>query len=168
MISLEVSTFIRAPKAVIFEIIKDPLKLLRFTRGVESVEVLESDKETTLVHFLGRFGWLKLSSVHRAFLKPPHKLRFRQVTGDFKSLKGAYTLEEGQGGTWVTYTVDFDLGIPLVGALWAKQAMKTMALELLEGIRREAEERGREAAIGSTGLTANRGGRNRHRGVKGD
>lgn len=167
MISLEVSTFIRAPKAVIFEIIKDPLKLLRFARGVESVEVLESDTETTLVHFRGRLGWLKLSSVHKAFLMPPHQLRFYQVTGDFKSLKGAYTLEEERGGTWVTYTIDFDLEIPFLGALWAKQAMKTMALGLLEGIRKEAEGRGREAAIGSTGLTANRGGRNRHRGGKG-
>lgn len=153
MVHLEVSIFIRAPKATVFEIIKDPRKLLWFARGVESVEVLESNQETTLVHFRGRLGWLKLSSVHKAFLKPPHELRFLQVKGDFKSLKGAYILEEERGGTGVTYTVDFDLGIPLVGnlvgALWAKQAMRTMALELLEGIRREAEGEGGLTAGGS-------------------
>ncbi|MBI3988406.1 MAG: SRPBCC family protein [candidate division NC10 bacterium] len=147
MIHLEISTLIRAPKAKIFQIIKDPHKLLRFAKGVESVEVLEKEDHRLLIRFQGRWGWLHLDSTHEAVFKPPDELRFFQVRGDFEHLEGNYTLQEGPDGTTVTYAVSFGLGIPflgdLVGKVWVKRMMRTMAEELLEGIRQEAENTGR-------------------------
>jgi len=143
MVHLKVSTLVRAPKTKVFEVLKDPRKLLRFARGVETVRVLDSRDSITLVHFQGRLGWLRLKSVHKAVLRPPDELCFLQVRGDFKRLEGSYTLMDESQGTRVIYTIDFDLGIPLIGDLlgetFAKRAMRAMAEELLEGIKREAE-----------------------------
>jgi len=147
MVHLEVSTLVRAPKAKIFQIIKDPHKLLRFAKGIESVEVLEKEGHRLLVRFQGRVGWLRLDSTHEAVFKPPDLLRFVQVKGDFECLAGSYTLEGRPEGTRVTYTVSFSLGIPflgdLVGKVWIRRMMRMMAEELLEGIRQEAENTGR-------------------------
>jgi len=152
MVHLEISTLIRAPKAKVFKIIKDPHKLLRFAKGVESVEILEEGDHHLLVRFQGRLGWLGLDSTHQAVFKPPDRLRFFQVKGDFEHLEGNYTLQEGPDGTTVIYTVSFGLGIPflgdLVGKVLVKRMMRTMAEELLEGIRQEAENTGRRKSPG--------------------
>jgi len=51
---------------------------------------------------------------------------FELVEGDFKYYKGDWKFEPLNGATRVTLTVDYDLGLPLVGAIIAKLLDKIM------------------------------------------
>ena len=43
--------------------------------------------------------------------------RFELVEGDYKHYFGDWTFENSGGGTKITLTVDYDLGLPLIGAM---------------------------------------------------
>ncbi len=52
--------------------------------------------------------------------------KFELVEGDYKHYRGNWAFEDLDGNTKITLTVDYDLGLPLVGALIAKLLDKIM------------------------------------------
>ncbi len=69
---------------------------------------------------------------------------FNQTKGDYKSYSGEWRIEPSDGGSRVTLKVDFDLGLPLVGALINKlldKLMRENCDSMLAALKERAEHR---------------------------
>ncbi|MEO7992978.1 MAG: SRPBCC family protein [bacterium] len=67
---------------------------------------------------------------------------FNQVSGDYKKYEGHWSFEPVEGGTAVTLVCDFDLGLPLVGALINRlldKLMKDNCQAMLNAIKGRVE-----------------------------
>lgn len=70
--------------------------------------------------------------------------KFELVEGDYKHYRGDWAFEKTNGGTKIRLTVDFDLGLPLVGPMIGKLLDKIMQSNIdgmLEAIKKRAESR---------------------------
>jgi ribosome-associated toxin RatA of RatAB toxin-antitoxin module len=68
--------------------------------------------------------------------------RFELVEGDYKHYRGEWKFEAVDRGTRIILTVDFDLGLPLVGALIAKlldRIMQNNIDGMLQAIKNRVE-----------------------------
>ncbi|MCL5942099.1 MAG: SRPBCC family protein [Actinobacteria bacterium] len=73
---------------------------------------------------------------------PPARISYKQIDGDLKKFEGDWVFEEAGGETRVTLTVDFEFGIPMIGALLnpvAKLKIRENSEKMLDGIKKKAE-----------------------------
>ncbi|MCT9008514.1 SRPBCC family protein [Streptomyces sp. NPDC054766] len=111
---------------------------------VRAVEPLPSASDATR-----RTAWRVLlngsevSWVQREFAEPGPRLRFEQVTGDLEELSGSWSVTEVPGGSRVSLTVSFHLGVdglaPLLDPIWSQsfQAHADALLRALTATLRE-------------------------------
>lgn len=112
--------------------------------AVDMAEVLESrqDGEAT-VQTVRWTGWLIAGSLRRKMVwteedtwtREPLECRYRQVEGTFKEYAGRWTFAPEEGGCVSEIVLDYDAGIPLVGAIVARLVDKIVTdnLEALLG-----------------------------------
>lgn len=118
MASVEATTVIGAPRDRVYAMAKDVERFPQFMPDLESVTVLERTPSGTLTQWVGVVQGRKIRWVEEdAWDDAAYTCRFRQRTGDFSRYEGSWVFEATPGGTRTSLAVDFELDIPLAGAL---------------------------------------------------
>ncbi|MDQ4124731.1 MAG: SRPBCC family protein [Actinomycetota bacterium] len=126
-ISGSASTVIEAPIEEVYAVAADVENSPRWQPEIKRAQVKErSGDEQVLVETETDAKVRTLKSTLRFTYDPPRGLRWRQESGDLKSVEGSWSFEEaGDGRTKATYEMTVDLGRmlgmvirgPLVGVL---------------------------------------------------
>jgi uncharacterized membrane protein len=140
------SVDVAAPRDRCFEIAADIETAPKWQGSLESVEVLERDREgrPLVVNTVSDASIKKVSSRLRFSYQPPGGIAWEQEKGEVKWLTGSWTFEEaGEGHTHATYGLRADpgriLGILLRGPVEGK-VKELLTRGAAEGLKREAEE----------------------------
>jgi coenzyme Q-binding protein COQ10 len=135
MARVEARTLIRAPLEQVYAVAKRVQDFPQFMPDLERVTVLERDGEVPI-----RTEWVGVVEGRRirwteddAWDDARHLCRFRQREGDFERYEGEWSFEPEHGGTRTAITVEFEFGIPLIGALLS-QLLRVKMKENLDGM----------------------------------
>jgi len=140
---VEVSEAVGAERRAVYEIAKDMESYPTYMPNVKEVAVVERYDDGTLTSWdtvlEGRpFRWKERD----VFDDDAMKITYRQTEGDLKKFEGEWRFEEVEGGTRVTLTVDFEIGIPMIAALLnpvARLKVRENCAMMLKGIKERAE-----------------------------
>lgn len=135
------TTFVAAPLERCYQIALDFERYPEWARDVKDAKVLERDAEgrATRVEFrasaLGRSTRYALSY---DYSDAPARLAWHMVEGDImRSIDGAYSFVEADGGTRVFYEISIELVIPLPG--FVKRRAEARILDTVRGLKARAE-----------------------------
>ncbi len=118
MAQVEATAHIRAPLDEVYQLAKDVETFPSFMPDVESVKVLQRNGNRTVTEWVGvvqgrKVWWVEEDDWDDA----RHRCTFRQREGDFTRYEGTWTFAAAAGGTQTALIVDFELELPLAGAL---------------------------------------------------
>ncbi|MGC8777570.1 MAG: type II toxin-antitoxin system RatA family toxin [Candidatus Caldatribacteriaceae bacterium] len=124
---------------------KDIEKLARFLPDLEEVKVLRKEGREVDSFWKGRFQGREVQWTERDLWNDEQKeCRFFVLEGDFKKYEGTWKfIEEGEGKTRVELEIEYDLGLPLVGALisaFLRKKMEENAQAMLSALKKSVEE----------------------------
>lgn len=118
MASVQASTVIGAPLEQVYSLAKDVERFPQFMPDLESVVVLERLPTGTVTQWVGRVQGRKIRWIEEdEWDDAAHTCAFRQRSGDFSRYQGAWRFEATPEGTRTVLDVEFELDIPLAGAL---------------------------------------------------
>ncbi len=118
MARVEASTEIHAPLAQVYQLAKDVEAFPQFMPDLHSVRVLERGDGETLTEWVGLVQGRKVRWVEEDHWDDTqHLCRFRQREGDFTKYEGTWSFAAVPGGTRTVLEVEFELDVPLAGAL---------------------------------------------------
>lgn len=138
-----------AGPARVWRIVRNSARFPHLTDQVLRVRPLAGDHSASFWSVLlngSRVEW-----VQREHEEPGPSLHFAQTEGDFEELRGRWTVEETDGGSRLSLTIEFHLGVdglaPLLNPIWA-QSLQAYAEALVTAIADTARRSARgEAAI---------------------
>lgn len=141
---VEVSKVINAPKRQLYEILKDMEKYPQFMKDLKSVKVLERNANTTLTAWETTIMGNSIKWVEQdIFDDEKQHIRYHQQSGDLHKFEGEWLLQEDEGGTRVTLTVDFEMGVPMLAGLLnpvAKLMIKENCNNMLSALKQKMEQ----------------------------
>ena len=118
MAKVEASVVIRAPLADVYALAQDVERFPEFMPDLESVRVVERRPGWTLTEWVGVVQGRKIRWVEEdEWDDATHVCVFRQRSGDFNRYQGTWRFESVPTGTQTSLEVDYELDIPLAGAL---------------------------------------------------
>lgn len=134
MAQVEASTVIRAPLEDVYRVAKDVEAFPEFMPDVETVRVLERHNGNTVTEWVGvvqgrKVHWIEEDEWDDA----RHVCRFRQREGDFTKYEGTWSFAGADGSTRTTLVVEFELDLPLAGALLSN-LLKVLVRKNLESM----------------------------------
>ena len=142
---IERSVVVAADPRTVYELAKDMESFPKYMPDVKEVQVVERGPGgmTTRwrVHVIGRdFRWTERDEFDDAV----PVIRYKQIEGDVKKFEGEWRFipVEG-GGVRVELTVDAELGVPMLDALFnpvLKKAMEMNVDKMLQAIKERAEK----------------------------
>lgn len=137
----------RIPKnvQVVYEKAKDIENLARFLPDLEEVRVLRREGQEVESFWKGKFQGREVKWTEKDIWDDTKReCRFFTLEGDFKKYEGVWRFrEEDPSSTLVELEIEYDLGIPLVGALihaFLKKTMEENALAMLRALEQSLEE----------------------------
>jgi ribosome-associated toxin RatA of RatAB toxin-antitoxin module len=134
MAQVEATTHIRAPLDEVYQLAKDVEAFPSFMPDVQSVKVLQRDGNRTVTEWIGVVQGRKVWWVEEDHWDDArHRCTFRQREGDFTRYEGTWTFAAAAGGTQTALIVDFELELPLAGALLSK-LLKVLVRKNLESM----------------------------------
>lgn len=118
MASVEASIVIRAPLTEVYALAQDVERFPAFMPDLESVAVVERRPGWTVTEWVGVVQGRKIRWVEEdEWDDTRHVCTFRQRSGDFSRYQGTWQFEAVPDGTRTSLAVDYELDIPLAGAL---------------------------------------------------
>ena len=118
MAQVTASTTIAAPIDTVYAAARAVETFPEFMPDLESVEILERFNGNTVSRWVGLVQGRKIRWVEEdRWDDAAYRCDFRQREGDFTRYQGSWRFEPADGGTRTTIDVDFQLDIPLAGAL---------------------------------------------------
>lgn len=118
----------------------------RFMEDVISIDIVEHEGNRAVSKWVTKLEGRILRWTEEDVFDPEgHRIRYRQTDGDLKKFEGEWRHEPADGGTRVTITCDFELGIPMFAALLnpiARIKVRDNLNSMLDGI---------EVALGGKG-----------------
>ncbi len=134
MAQVAATAFIRAPLDQVYRLAKDVEAFPSFMSDVESIRVLQREGNRTVTEWVGvvqgrRVRWVEDDDWDDA----RHVCSFRQRDGDFTRYEGTWTFSGTTQGTETTLVVDFELELPLAGALLSN-LLKVLVRKNLESM----------------------------------
>ena len=137
--------YIRAPRDVVFDVIRQPY-LGRPTHALASkIRVLEKGSDMVLAaHFTLVRGRLKARTVETVRFTPPQRVDFRLVRGPVPHVVEEFTLSEEGEGTRLEYRGELGTDGWGLGQRWGAAVARrweTAVADSLRSIRAEAERR---------------------------
>jgi len=128
------STVIAAPIDDVYAAAKAVETFPEFMPDLESVEVLERSNGNTVSRWVGLVQGRKIRWVEEDLWDDrAYRCDFRQREGDFTRYQGTWRFEPVGEGTRTTIDVDFQLDIPLAGALLSN-LLKVLMRKNIEGM----------------------------------
>jgi ribosome-associated toxin RatA of RatAB toxin-antitoxin module len=134
MARVEATAHIHAPLDEVYQLAKDVEEFPTFMPDVESIKVLQRDGSRTVTQWVGVVQGRKVRWVEDdEWDDARHLCTFRQREGDFTRYEGTWTFAASAGGTQTTLVVDFELELPLAGALLSN-LLKVLVRKNLESM----------------------------------
>ncbi len=134
MARVEATAHIHAPLEAVYQVAKDVETFPTFMPDVESVKVLERDGTHTVTAWVGVVQGRKVRWVEDdEWDDIRHLCTFRQREGDFTRYEGTWTFAASAGWTQTVLAVDFELELPLAGALLSN-LLKVLVRKNLESM----------------------------------
>jgi len=128
------STIIKAPLPEVFRVAKDVERFPQFMPDVRSIRILERSGPRLTVEWVGVMQGRKIRWVEEeAWDDAAHRSAFRLVEGDFSKFEGTWTFEAVPEGTSTTLALDYEMELPLAGALLAT-LLKVLVRKNLESM----------------------------------
>lgn len=133
----------------VYALAKDVESFPDFMPDVESVHVSERspDGQRTVTDWVGVASDFKLKvrwTEEDIWDDAAHTCRFHQTRGDYTSYGGLWTFtDEGDGRTKFASSIDYELEVPLIGALLKKVVARLMlnnTQKLLDAVKARAEQ----------------------------
>ncbi|MDQ7841834.1 MAG: DUF2505 family protein [bacterium] len=144
MASVEASTVIRASMEKVYALAKDVERFPQFMPDLESVVVLERLPTGTVTEWVARVQGRRIRWVEEDEWDDERRVcTFRQRLGDFNKYEGSWRFETTPEGTRTSMEVEFELDIPLAGALLSsllKVLMRKNCESMLAGLKGQLEE----------------------------
>lgn len=146
---LENEVLVDASLERVYTLAKDVESFSTFMPDVESVHVIERspDGQRTVTDWVGVASDFKLKirwTEEDLWDDAAHTCRFTQVKGDYQAYSGVWTFtSEADGKTRFASAIDYDLDIPLIGALLKSlvaRLMRDNTQKILEAIKTRAEQ----------------------------
>lgn len=145
MAQVNASTVIAAPIDDVYAAAKAVETFPEFMPDLESVEVLERSNGNTVSRWVGLVQGRKIRWVEEDLWDDrAYRCDFRQREGDFTRYQGTWRFEPVGEGTRTTIDVDFQLDIPLAGALLSnllKVLMRKNVEGMLSALKTQVEAR---------------------------
>lgn len=143
MPQVESSVVIKGDPQSVYALAKDMESYPQFMEDVVSIKVIERSPGRTITDWHARLQGKPMRWQEEDLFDDakPH-IRYRQVSGDLKKFEGDWFFEPVEGGTKVTLTVDFELGIPMFAAMLnpvAKLVVKNNTDSMLKGMKEKVE-----------------------------
>lgn len=147
MARVELELPIRAPVEVVYAVAKDVEAFPQFMPDVKSIRILErsEDGSRTLTEWVAYASQLKLQVKwveEDLWDDNAHTCRFRQAKGDYDQMEGIWQFMPHPEGTLFRCTLDYELRVPLLGAIVQKVVHHLVQQNLkgiMEGIKQRAE-----------------------------
>lgn len=158
MAQVAAMAFIRAPLERVYALAKDVEAFPSFMPDVESIRVLQRDGSHTLTEWVGvvqgrKVRWVEDDDWDDA----RHACTFHQREGDFTRYEGTWTFAAADQGTETKLVVDFELELPLAGALLSN-IVKVLVRKNLESMLGAMKTRLEAAAGAPSGPRSRSGG----------
>lgn len=143
MAKVGATTIIRAPLDEVYGLAKKVESFPEFMPDLESVRVLERMNGDTVTEWVGVVQGRKIRWVEDdQWDDVSHTCRFRQREGDFTVYEGTWSFESVPDGTRTNLAVEFEINIPLAGALLSnllKVLMQRNLESMLQALKGELE-----------------------------
>ncbi|MDI6771302.1 MAG: SRPBCC family protein [bacterium] len=144
MASVEASTVIKATMEKVYALAKDVERFPQFMPDLVSVVVLERLPTGTVTEWVGRVQGRRIRWVEEDEWDDERRVcTFRQRSGDFNKYEGAWRFEAAPEGIRTSLEVEFELDIPLAGALLSslvKVLMRKNCESMLAALKGQLEE----------------------------
>ncbi len=146
---IENQVAINAPLETVFALARDQESFPQFMPDVESVTVAERSEDggRTVTDWVAVASDFKLKvrwTEEDVWDTAAHTCRFQQLKGDYTAYGGLWTFTpDGAGGTLFQSEIDYELEIPLIGALLkavVARLMRDNTQKILEAIKTRAEQ----------------------------
>ena len=148
---IENSVLVNAPLAAVFAAARDQESFPQFMPDVESLTIVERSPDGTRTVS----DWVAVASDFKLKVRwteedvwdeAAHELRFKQLKGDYTAYGGFWKFtEDSPGVTRFHSEIDYDLEIPLIGALLkavVARLMRDNTQKVLDAIKSRAEATG--------------------------
>jgi ribosome-associated toxin RatA of RatAB toxin-antitoxin module len=143
MATVSASVVIGAPLERVYALAKDVERFPDFMPDLESVKILERTPAGTVSEWVGvvqgrKFRWIEDDE----WDDTRHVCRFTQRAGDFTRYQGEWRFEVAPEGTCTSLIVEFELDIPLAGALLSnlvRVLMRKNCESMLAALRSQCE-----------------------------
>jgi len=147
---IENTVLVNAPLQTVFAAARDQESFPQFMPDVESLTIVERspDGRRTVSDWVAVASDFKLKvrwTEEDIWDEAAHELRFTQLKGDYTAYGGVWKFTEEDGGTRFQSEIDYDLEIPLIGALLkavVARLMRDNTQKILEAIKVRAESPG--------------------------
>ena len=143
MAQVEATIVIRAPLEQVYALAKNVEHFPEFVPDLESVRILERRNGGTVSEWVGVIRGRKIRWVEEdQWDDATHVSRFRQREGDFTVYQGTWSFEAVPEGTKAALVVEFELDIPLAGALLSnllKVLMRKNVESMLAALKSQLE-----------------------------
>jgi len=128
------STHIRAPLAEAYRVAKDIERFPEFMPDVQSIRILDRAGSRITVEWVGLMQGRKIRWVEEeTWDDAAHRSTFRLVEGDFSRFEGSWSFEAVPGGTQAVLVLDYEMELPLAGALLSN-LLKVLVRKNLESM----------------------------------
>lgn len=143
MAKVGATTIILAPLDDVYELAKNVERFPQFMPDLESVRILERLNGDTVTEWVGVVQGRKIRWVEDdKWDDASHTCRFHQREGDFTVYEGTWSFEAVPEGTRTNLAVEFEINIPLAGALLSnllKVLMQRNLESMLQALKGELE-----------------------------
>jgi hypothetical protein len=133
---------IHASREVVWKLITSCPESLKMVPGLEVCDVLETapDQSWQRIRHVMNYSWYvpKITYVIRASYEPPAKVSIERVTGDLRTLRGSWELQQNGDYTIAHYSVDLSPGF-WVPHWIVRTVLKKDLPKMLRALRSRAE-----------------------------
>lgn len=144
MARISVSRAIFKDLGLVYEKAKNVERLASFLPNLEEVRILRKEGREVDSLWRGRFQGREVKWTERDVWDDEKKeCRFFVLEGDFKKYEGVWRFLPEGNATRVELEIEYDLGIPLVGALihaFLRKTMEENARAMLQALQKSVEE----------------------------
>ncbi|QNG19997.1 cyclase [Rhodococcus triatomae] len=139
----------------VYERIADVESYPTVAASILQVQVTDRDGDRCTSHWDvafrgGILRWVESDEFDRVNLRST----FEQVDGDLAAFRGSWSVQDLEPGVRITFTAEFDLGMPSLAAMLdpvAERALRANITELIDAFSSEQPSAGRLVAADSTG-----------------